>query len=188
MKKNKQKQPINPPRKNDVDNYEVASNMRRISSYRNHRNSSRIDTATIDTPVYKQKTISSNDGYSKETTGIASLEYMRLEDQMSDYNTKNESAHENLRNDFERKIDNLSSEINNKLSISWFKWIIVGIASFVSIIVTIWVTFSYNPLIEDVEKIVEDMKPIEKRIDQINIQIEHIQNNLKELKISNKKE
>lgn len=183
MRRPKQKQQTKSQQKKDSDNYEVASIMRRMSSYSNHRHSSQyINTGTIDTPRYRPRIISSNDGYGQETTGTASLEYMRLEDQLSDYNTKNESAHETLRNDFEKKTNDLSSRIDDKLSISWFKWIIGGLVTAVLIIVSIWISYSYDPLMKKVEITSENVRTIDKSVDQIDIKIEHVQNDVDELK------
>lgn len=188
MGRSKKKQQINSQQKKDSDNYEVASIMRRMSSYSNHRHSSQhFNTGTIDTPRYRPRIISSNDEYGQETTGTASLEYMRLEDQISDYNTKNESAHETLRNDFDEKTNNLSSRIDDKLSISWFRWIIAGLVGAVILIVTIWINYSYDPLIKKVEKTSEDVRAVDKRVDQIDMKIEHLQNDLDELKITKEK-
>lgn len=188
MRRPKQKQQTKSQPKKDSDNYEVASIMRRMSSYSNHRHSSQyINTGTIDTPKYRNRIISSNDGYGQETTGTASLEYMRLEDQLSDYNTKNESAHETLRTDFNEKINNLSLKTDDKLSISWFRWILAGLVAAVILIVTIWINYSYDPLIKKVDKTSEDVRSIDKRVEQIDMKIEHLQNNLDELKETKEK-
>lgn len=188
MKIQKQKPQGKPQQKKYSDNYEVASMMRRMSPYRNHRHSSQyINTGTIDTPRNRTRTISNTDGYGKETTGTASLEFMRLEDQLSDYNTRNESAHESLRNDFEKKINNLLSKIDDKLPTSLFKWIIGGLVTAVLLIVTGWINYSYDPLIKNVEKTSEDVRCTDKRVDQIDIKIVHIQNDLDELKVSKDK-
>ena len=93
---------------------------------------------------------------------------------MSDFNDKNEVAHNDLRKSFETKISDLSKElldvrksVTEKVSNSTFRWIIGGIIGAAVIIASIWATLSYYPLVEKIESHTDFIHNLDKRINNI---------------------
>ena len=105
-------------------------------------------------------------------TGSAFSEYIRLDDKLADYSTKNEDAHQSLRKEFEGKIERNEDKIEHKIkelndsiggcvSASWFKWILGGLLAILVVICTIWYTLAYAPTLDKVEKLQDRVNLIE---------------------------
>ncbi len=114
----------------------------------------------------------------EKTTGLPSWgRYDRLEDRLSSFNDKNESAHNNLRIELERKIEKASDDIKSelvalrenvekKLPKQWYSWTIVALVAFVGII---WL-LSY----QEIAKLPNVVKEQERRIDKLENDLEQI--------------
>lgn len=163
--------------------YDLESNFRKIRAYtqrtrkKNPSHSVTDSSENFNRKRYQENYIDSSDPTSLQTASGSSFwdSYCRLDDKISDYKEKNETAHANLRRELEQKINeseskqnerigNLENKIDTKLSKQWYHWTIVGIVA----IVTIWFTFSYKEVAEAPRK----TQSIENKIDFIEKNIQ----------------
>lgn len=156
--------------------YDLTRSMQRVRQYRPSKggNYSR-NTTKSDNGIDNERYLSNqSDNINRPTSEPARDYYFRLEDQMSDFNVKNEDAHNDLRKTFDAKISDVSKDIidvrnavNDKVSNSLFQWIIGGIIGAVVIIITIWATLSYLPLVQKTENHTESIHELDKRVNAI---------------------
>lgn len=157
------------PHQNREQDYDVKKNLRQISPYQSHRSISRSQTGTGENQRSSPNTLMSNSSDLYGATGSAYSEYIRLDNKLADYSTKNEDAHQSLRKEFEGKIEKFEGKIEHKIeglnnsiggcvSISWFKWILGGLLTALILICTIWYNLSYAPTLDKVEKIQDKVK------------------------------
>lgn len=163
--------------------YDLESNFRKIRPYTQRFRKKNTSQGVTDScedfsrKRYQENYVDSSDPTSLQTASGSSFwdSYCRLDDKISDYKEKNEVEHSDLRQELEQKVNTLENkqnekigEINNKLgnldnkieerlSIQWYHWTIVGIVA----IVTIWFVFSYKEVAETPRKI----QSIESKID-----------------------
>lgn len=162
-------------RRPDSD-YDIAQSMQRVRQYRTRKGSnSTRDTTKSDVGYDNRSYLSSQSEYPNGLTSEPARDfYFRLEDQMSDYNDKNEVAHNDLRKSFETKISDISKElldirksVTEKVSNNTFRWIIGGIIGAAVLIAGIWASLSYYPLVEKIESHTDIIHNLDKRINNI---------------------
>lgn len=157
---------------NREQDYDVKKNLRQISPYQSRRSINRYQTGTGENQYSSQSTLMSNSPDLYGATGSAFSEYIRLDDKLADYSTKNEDAHQSLRKEFEGKIERNEDKIEHKIkelndsiggcvSASWFKWILGGLLAILVVICTIWYRLSYAPTLDKVEKLQDRVNLIE---------------------------
>lgn len=146
--------------------YDVARSMQRVRPYRSNKN----NLITRDASKYSERQEGNNylsnqsDSLNQNTSEPIRDFYFRLEDQMSDYFTKNEDAHNRLRKELDTKISSLQESVDGKVSNNIFQWVIGGLATAVIIIVTIWFLLSYSPLIEKTDSHTDSIHDLDKRV------------------------
>lgn len=156
------------PHQNREQDYDVKKNLRQISPYQSHRSISRSQTGTGENQRSSPNTLMSNSSDLYGATGSAYSEYIRLDNKLADYSTKNEDAHQSLRKEFEskfekyedkfdHKIEGLNTSLGRCISESLFKWILGGLLTALFIICSIWYTLSYSPTLNKVEKLEDKM-------------------------------
>lgn len=94
--------------------------------------------------------------------------YIRLDDKIANFDTRNNQAHTDLRKELESKIKEAVKDCNEaiekRLPMQWYVWTIVGLVA----IVGIWYMLSYvdvHPLPQKVEDIDKRLNIVEKKID-----------------------
>lgn len=167
------------------EEYDLERNFKKVNRFsryghKNYREETETDRNEF-SPVHN-RTIRSTDEVISSSTNSGFLGYTRLEDQISEYSNKNESAHDSIRKDYELKINDVSSELKTKLSSSDFRWIIGGLLTILAILATIVFTMSYAPLIQDVKDSRENINNIDKNLNLLKSEQEHLKNDIDELK------
>lgn len=184
--KNKPLSKKDSPKKNsNKEEYDLERNFKKVNQFsrygrKNYREETETDRNEHSSPHYR--TIKSTDGVISTSTNSGFLEYTRLEDQISEYSNKNESAHDNIRKDYEQKINNVADEVKTKLSSSDFRWVIGGLLTILAILATIVFTMSYAPLIQDVQDSKKNINNIDKSLNLLKNEQEHQKNDIEELK------
>lgn len=167
------------------EEYDLARNFRKVNQFsrysrKNYREETETGRNEYSSPHYR--IIKSTDGVVNTSTNSGFLEYTRLEDQISEYSNKNESAHDNIRKDYEQKINDVSNEVKTKLSSSDFRWIIGGLLAILATLVTIVFTISYTPLIQDVQDNKKHINSIDKSLNLLQSEQKYLKNDIDELK------
>ncbi len=176
------------------EEYDLKNNFRKIRPYTQRTRKKYIYHGITDSSEdssqkrYHENYVDSSDSVSLQTSSGNSLwdSYCRLDDKISDYKDKNETAHTDLRRELEQKIknleddqkekiENLEDKIDKKLSKQWYRYTIVGILAMISI----WYTFSYN----DVSQVPRQIQSIENKINFIEKKIQKYDNHLDSLHI-----
>ncbi len=153
---------------NKEQDYDLKKNLRHISSYQSYRNTSHYQTGTGENQRSRKSQFMSNSSDFQDITSSTNSEYLRLDDKLADYSTKNEDAHQSLRKEFEskfekyedkfdHKIEGLNTSLGRCISESLFKWILGGLLTALFIICSIWYTLSYSPTLNKVEKLEDKM-------------------------------
>ena len=176
------------------EEYDLKNNFRKIRPYTQRSRKKNPPHGVTDSSEdfsrkrYHENYVDSSDSVSLQTSSGNSLwdSYCRLDDKISDYKDKNETAHTDLRRELEQKIknleddqkekiENLEDKIDKKLSKQWYRYTIVGILAMISI----WYTFSYN----DVSQVPRQIQSIENKINFIEKKIQKYDNHLDSLHI-----
>lgn len=177
-RKGKQKQ-LSRPQINQKAEYDVQRNLQRVRQYRQIRTFPSVPAQTSSNgQPFHPENISNQDAHQYSPTSDPVRDYyFRLEDRMSDIDVRNESAHNDLRIELERKINSVSEDfseyqdkLDSKLDKESFKYIFGGIITAVIIIVTIWLFLSYHPLVEDFNEHENVIHSFDKRLDRIENQ------------------
>lgn len=174
-----------PSRNSNKEEYDLERNFRKVNQFSRYgRKNYREETETNqnENNSYHYRTIKSTDGAIGTSTNSGFLEYTRLEDQISEYSNKNESAHDNIRKDYEQKINDVSNEVKTKLSSSDFKWIIGGLLTILAVLATLVFTMSYAPLIQEVQDNKKKINSIDNSLNLLKSEQEHLKNDIDELK------
>lgn len=174
-----------PSRNSNKEEYDLERNFRKVNQFsryglKNYREET--ETNQNENNSYHYRTIKSTDGAIGTSTNSGFLEYTRLEDQISEYSNKNESAHDNIRKDYEQKINDVSNEVKTKLSSSDFKWIIGGLLTILAVLATLVFTMSYAPLIQEVQDNKKKINSIDNSLNLLKSEQEHLKNDIDELK------
>lgn len=167
------------------EEYDLERNFRKVNQFsrynhKNYREETETGRNEYSSPHYR--TIKSTDGIVGTPTNSGILEYTRLENQISEYSNKNESAHDNIRKDYEQKINDVSNEVKTKLSSSDFRWIISGLLGILVLLVGIVFKMSYAPLIQDVQDNKRNINSIDKSLNLLKSEQEYLKNDIDELK------
>lgn len=163
----------------DTD-YDLKRSFSKISSYtrKSKRDTYSEFTKSERTTHPNDSVLQSRDSMPNQTSSLYwQNRYDRLEDKMSDFHSKNENQHSQLRLELEGKIGSTQSDFNSqvkilnekidkKLSIQWYIWTIVGLCA----IASIWYMLSYSVLISDVSTMKDDIHQLDKKIDRIDSQ------------------
>lgn len=168
---------------NDSD-YDVKKNLSRISPYRTHKKTGDENTSSeYKNSNYRPRNISSNDILNEQITGEYSFsqQYYRLEDQISNYSDRNETAHDSLRKEFDGKIDKLSDQIKEKLSTSWFKWIIGGLVAAIITIGSIWFSLSYSVVLQSGNESSKKLNGLEMESDRHSNELQNIRKEIENI-------
>ncbi len=172
--------------------YDLKSNFRKIRLYTQKSRKKCLSHGITDSSEdfsrkkYQEYYVNSSDSIPLQTSSGNSLwnSYCRLDDKISDYKDKNETAHTDLRRELEQKIntsedkqneriENLENKIAKKLSKQWYCWTIAGILAMVGI----WFTFSYR----EVSQVPKHIQSIENKIDFMEKSIHKNDNHLDSL-------
>ncbi len=157
------------PNQSKEQDYDLKKNLRQISSYQSpHKNTSHYQTGTSENQCSRQSQFMSNSFNVQDVTSNTNSEYIRLDDKLADYSTKNEDAHQSLRKAFEskfdkyeekfdHKIDGLNISIEKCIPESLFRWILGGLLTALIAICLIWYNLSYLPTLNKVEKLEDKM-------------------------------
>lgn len=159
------------PNQNKEQDYDLKKNLSHISSYQSHRNTSHYQTGTGENHRSHQSQFMSNHSDFQNVTLSTNSEYLRLDDKLADYSTKNEDAHQSLRKEFENKLEKFEQKFDHKIegvntsigrciSESLFQWILGGLLTALLIICSIWYTLSYSPTLNKVEKLEDKVNSI----------------------------
>lgn len=144
--------------------YDLDKSFKKVSSYtrRTSRKSHQDQTTdfSTDNRRYQDRIVENNDELGNKTITDSWNVYTRLDDKLSSFSEKNDEAHRSLRQELEHKINLVDIKCDKKVSLSLFEWIIGGILTITSIIVTIWWKTSY----EDVSKLPREVQNIHNRI------------------------
>ena len=161
-----------------VDNeYDLEKNFRKINSYNRNRKNRGKSHNNITDSKENEEFYSRGNGL-VETPHATSVPlrtgdytawepYIRLDDKITNFDTKNNQAHTDLRRELESKIKDSVKDFNEaiekRLLIQWYVWTIVGLVA----IVGIWYMFSYvdvHPLPKKVEDIDKRLNIVEKKM------------------------
>jgi len=179
-----------PKRNSNKEEYDLERNFKKVNQFSRYSRKNYREETETDRNEYSSlyfRTIKSTDGVISNSTNSGFLEYTRLENQISEYSNKNESAHDSIRKDYEQKINDVSNEVKIKLSSSDFRWIIGGLLTILVLLATIVFTMSYSPLIQDVQDSKKNINDIDKSLNIIKSEQEHLKNDIDELKITLRK-
>lgn len=179
-----------PKRNSNKEEYDLERNFKKVNQFSRYSRKNYREETETDRNEYSSlhfRTIKSTDGVISNSTNSGFLEYTRLENQISEYSNKNESAHDSIRKDYEQKINDVSNEVKIKLSSSDFRWIIGGLLTILVFLATIVFTMSYSPLIQDVQYSKKNINDIDKSLNIIKSEQEHLKNDIDELKITLRK-
>lgn len=179
MRGNNKKTSKNSNQSQDPD-YDLKRSFSKISPYtRKSKRDTYSESTKSERITYPNDSVlQSRDSMPNQTSSLYwQNRYDRLEDKMSDFHSKNESQHSQLRLELEGKIGSTQSDINSqiktvnekidkKLSIQWYIWTIVGLCA----IASIWYALSYSVLISDVSTIKDNIHQLDKKIDRIDSQ------------------
>jgi len=161
--------------------YDLKQNLNKINqvSQGKRNNHSRSITQTGDEEIIQypnNEYISGRQDISQQTYsgGVSREEYYRLDDKISNINSKNDEAHTDLRRELESKLkdskDSLEANIDKKLSIQWYVWTIGALVA----IATLFYILSYN----NVHSLPEQVHHNQNRIDGIEKNINDIKTEL----------
>ena len=109
-----------------------------------------------------------------KTGGMSWDTYLRLDDKITNFDEKNNLAHNELRRELEVKIkeavspyeDRLNSidhKLENRISNNTFYWVIGGLLTILCVIVGIWWSISYS----DIYQLPQDINKIKSDIEQL---------------------
>lgn len=110
--------------------------------------------------------------------------YTRLDDKITDYQSQNEDAHNQIRKDLGNKIESdvrdLRIEIKEKLSIKWYSWTIAALVA----IATLFYVLSYSGVLNKQEEHSKELKELNLYIKETDNHINHLQNDVGSIKES----
>lgn len=157
--------------------YDVSRSMQRVRQYKPQKGVSHFYQHT-DANAYERindRELSNQNVNRYRSTSEPTRDfYFRLEDKISDFSSKNESAHSDLRKEFETKLGNIANDVekckeqlHSKIDFSLLIKIIIGFLTGISVIIGGWYTISYSPLISNNDKQSDDIHSLDKRLHHI---------------------
>jgi hypothetical protein len=173
-KNNKPKQQPQVP-KPDVE-YDVTRSMQRVKAYRPSHDAHTYRPSTkSNTPDYPSSFLNNNfDNHFSSTSEPSRDLYIHLSERVSDINDKNELAHTDLRKEIDAKISEVSNGVSDlkkavdeKVSTSTFRYLIGGIIAAIILIVSIWFTLSYLPLVNKTDTHSDQLHELDKRVNSV---------------------
>jgi len=176
-KKRNNKSKTTPVLSKSEPEYDVARSMQRVRQYKPKKDVSHFyqhTDANADKRINDRELSNQNDNRYRYTSEPTRDFYFRLEDKISDFSSKNESAHSDLRKEFETKLENVANDVvkckeqlHSKIDLSLLIKVIIGFLTGITVIIGAWYTLSYSPLISSNDKQSEDIHSLDKRLHHI---------------------
>ena len=157
--------------------YDVVHSMQRVRQYKPKKGASHFyqhTDANADKKINDRELSNKNENRYYSTSEPTRDFYFRLEDKISDFSSKNESAHSDLRKEFENKLGNVANDVekckdqlHSKIDYSLLIKVIIGFLTGMSAIIGAWYALSYSPLISNNDKHSEYIHSLDKRLHHI---------------------
>lgn len=183
-KKNKQQvqrtQPIA-----QSDPYDLKASLKKLDQHQNNNGQIETNSTIQDKPL--KRTINNSPVSNSETTGYSYERYDRLDDKFTQYKDSNESAHNQLRTELEKKISSLRTETDGNLDKKVSEKIFYGAVAVIVVIAGLIYSLSYSGLVSDTKKNNETIIKLENADAIQQKQFDENKSMLEELKINSAK-
>lgn len=148
------------------DEYDVGKRLSHINSLSNQdkkkrKNFQRSTSTSDDFNTQEEKNLISDkfdNSTPTKSDGLSWSDYVRLDDKLSDFKEKNESAHIGLRTEFESRIKEIRDKQENYISKYWYG----GTIGALCMIVYVWYMFSYSAVHPLPQKVTDIGSRVEK--------------------------